>query len=122
MCEFLPSSVEIIYRNQLSRPTQFKVGITAMVAFTLQKAGLLLFSTSFFFFCAKKKAPVPEILILNMCSRSLFPSSNFKLQKLQYPLAALAAPVSLSCDSENAKGGAVCPVCPLPVNVFQDGA
>uniref|UniRef100_A0A8D0AXY8 Uncharacterized protein n=1 Tax=Sander lucioperca TaxID=283035 RepID=A0A8D0AXY8_SANLU len=27
-----------------------------------------------------------------------------------------------SCDSENAKGGAVCPICPLPANVFQDGA
>ena len=51
--------------------------------------------------------------------------SFFKLAgagKLRYPLAALAAPVSLSCDSENAKGGAVCPVCPLPANVFQDGA
>ena len=42
--------------------------------------------------------------------------------KLRYPLAALAAPASLSCDSENTKGGAECPVCPLPANLFQDGA
>uniref|UniRef100_A0A8D0CUZ6 Nuclear pore complex protein n=1 Tax=Sander lucioperca TaxID=283035 RepID=A0A8D0CUZ6_SANLU len=44
----------------------------------------------------------------------MFPSSNLPgAGKLRYPLAALAAPVSLLCDSENTKAGAVCPVCPL---------
>ena len=51
--------------------TQFKVGITATVAFMLQKAGLLLFSISFFFFWAKK-TPVPEIWILNTCGPPCF--------------------------------------------------
>uniref|UniRef100_A0A8C9XXP8 Nuclear pore complex protein n=1 Tax=Sander lucioperca TaxID=283035 RepID=A0A8C9XXP8_SANLU len=52
----------------------------------------------------------------------MFPSSNLPgAGKLRYPLAALAAPVSLLCDSENTKAGAVCPVCPLRANVFQDG-
>ena len=97
MWEFLPSSLEIIYRNQLSRTTQFKVRITATVAFTLQKAGLLLFSISFFFFWAKKKkTPVPEIWILNTCGPPCF-----LLQTCQGREASI--PISSSCESKTQK-------------------
>ena len=74
-------------------------------------AGLLLFSISFFLFL---KFGFWICVVLNV--------SFFKLAragKRRYPLAA---PVSLSCESENAKGGAVPHVCPLPANVFQDAA
>ena len=121
MWEFLPSSVEIIYRNQLSGATQFKVGIPATVAFTLQKAGLSLFAISFFFlWVKKKKTPVPEIWILNMCGPPCFLLQTCR--EATIPISRVSSSCEFIMCPKNAKGGAVSPVCPLPATVFQDGA